>query len=145
MYTVVFPHNKRACSFSPKRGNFSTENLDKTETLLSDHHFPQATCWFLSGVTVFNQSFSAREGGGTHDPAMSPPWRCPVPRGTPRPQNPPHHKNSTCCCSQFRATHWEGPRQWVKAAVGSEVLLVAPGGSGAVLVEQPSGWGYFGL
>lgn len=39
--------------------------------------------------------------------------------------------------------HWEGPRQWVKAAVGSKVLPVAPGGSGAVLVEQPSGGGYF--
>lgn len=56
MYIDLFLHNKWACSFSLKRGNFSTENLDKTETLLSDHHFPQDTPWFLFGVAVFNQT-----------------------------------------------------------------------------------------
>lgn len=56
MYIDTFLYNKWTCSFSLKRGNFSTENLDKTETLLSDHHFRQDTRQFLFGVVVFNQT-----------------------------------------------------------------------------------------
>ena len=32
------------------------ENLDKTETLLCDHSFPQDTHRFLFGVALFNQT-----------------------------------------------------------------------------------------
>lgn len=55
MYIDIFFHNKWSCSFSVKRGNFFTENLDKTETLLGDHHFPWDAHWFLFSVAVFNQ------------------------------------------------------------------------------------------
>lgn len=60
VYIDIFLHNKWACSFSLKRGNFSMENLDKTKTLLSDHYFPQDTHWFLFGVMVFNQTLLPR-------------------------------------------------------------------------------------
>lgn len=36
------------------------ENLDKTETLLCDRHFPQDARWFLFGGMVFNQTLLPR-------------------------------------------------------------------------------------
>lgn len=105
MHTVVFPHNKWACSLSLKRGNFSMENSDKTETPLSDHHFPQATCWFLSGVTVFNCL-----GGVVAHMTLPPPHPGDVPcLGEPQDHKIPHTTktpHAAAClqgwCFQFR-------------------------------------------
>lgn len=60
MYIDIFLCNKWVWSFCLKKGNFSMENLDKTETLLCDRHFPQDARWFLFGGMVFNQTLLPR-------------------------------------------------------------------------------------
>lgn len=134
MYIDIFLHNKWSCSFSVKRGSFSAENLDKTETLLSDHHFPQDACWFLFSVAVFNQTVMPGRAVAHTALPFPPLWRLPEPRGTPALHNPPRRKNLVCRCmsaglagaSNLEQLDWEGPSGWVKPAVGSEALRLCP-------------------
>lgn len=118
MYIDIFLCNKWVWSFCLKKGNFSMENLDKTETLLCDRHFPQDARWFLFGGMVFNQTLLPRRVVAyVAVPAPHPGDSLCLGEPQYYTPPPPYRKNLVCCCMSagLRFPIWGNPTRMSKS------------------------------